>query len=66
MQTPSPDELEIRLAYLDDALSGLSDVVYAQTREIERLGERCRELESRVQALAEGSDGGDDGIPPHY
>lgn len=66
MQTPLPDELEMRLAYLDDALSQLSDVVYTQAREIDRLGERCRQLESRVQALAEGESEADDDIPPHY
>lgn len=60
-------ELEVRIAYQDDALEQLNGQVYAQAREIERLAERCRQLEQRVQRLAEGeSDPAVDEKPPHY
>lgn len=61
------DELEIRIAYQDDAIEQLSQQLFAQSREIDRLTERCRQLENRVQRLAEGeSDAPTDETPPHY
>lgn len=67
MQTNALDELEMRMAYIDDALNQLSDTVYAQSRALERIAQRCQQLESRVQALSEGSDASvTDETPPHY
>lgn len=67
MQTKNLEELEMRMAYIDDTLNQLSDTVYAQSRALERLTQRCQQLESRVEALSEG-DGADqtDQTPPHY
>lgn len=66
MSNSTLEELELRLAYQDDALNQLSDTVYGQAQAIERLTEHCRRLESRVQALAEGGDKAPDETPPHY
>lgn len=61
------NELEVRIAYQDDAIEQLSEQLFAQSREIARLAERCRQLEDRVQRLAEGSpDTASDETPPHY
>ncbi|HET7315032.1 SlyX family protein [Salinisphaera sp.] len=61
------EELEMRIAYQDDAIEQLSRQMFAQSREIERLSERCRQLEERVQRLAEGGpDPALDEQPPHY
>ncbi len=61
-------ELETRLAYTEHTVAELGDLVYAQSRTIDRLAERCRRLEQRVTVLAERDDGAppDDDVPPHY
>jgi len=67
MSTPAAEELEMRIAYQDDAINQLSDVVYEQSQTIAQLAERCRQLESRMQALSESQGGSDDDAPPpHY
>lgn len=61
------NELEVRIAYQDDAIEQLSQQLFAQSREIARLAERCGQLEERVQRLAEGEpDSATDETPPHY
>jgi SlyX protein len=67
MQTTNLEELELRMAYIDDTLNQLSDTVYAQSRALERLAQRCQQLESRIETLSEG-DGAEpvDQTPPHY
>lgn len=61
------DELEVRIAYQDDAIEQLSQQLIVQSRELEWLTERCRQLEERVQRLAEGEpDTPTDEPPPHY
>jgi SlyX protein len=67
MQTKNLEELEMRMAYIDDTLNQLSDTVYAQSRALERLTQRCQQLESRIETLPEG-DGAEpvDQTPPHY
>ncbi|ROO33647.1 SlyX family protein [Salinisphaera orenii] len=68
MSDDTQESLEIRLAYQEQAIERLGDVIYAQSREIEALQERCRELEARVTALADAGarPEGDDEPPPHY
>ncbi|MES1947104.1 hypothetical protein C84B14_07133 [Salinisphaera sp. C84B14] len=69
MSASSIETLEMRIAYQDATIEQLSDLVYAQSREIDRLNARYEQLESRMGALAE-SEGGDvpnlDETPPHY
>ncbi len=61
-------ELETKAAYQDDALQVLSDEVARQSREIELLELRCRELQQRLASQAEPGFQGTarDEIPPHW
>lgn len=67
MSTNALEELEMRMAYIDDTLNQLSDTIYAQDRALARLAQRCEQLESRIATLAEGGDAENiDDTPPHY
>ncbi|WP_045223325.1 SlyX family protein [Methyloterricola oryzae] len=62
-------ELESRLAYQDDLVVTLNDVVSRQQLQIDRLEATVRVLLDRVQrlsALAEGADPAAEERPPHY
>lgn len=61
-------DLETRLAYQDQPLNELNDVVTAQQAKIMQLEELCKALVQRVRSAGEGlpdSDPGDE-RPPHY
>lgn len=60
-------DLESRLAFQDDALQTLSDVVYEQERLIERLRLQMQVLLRRLEDL-QGQVGitEDEAPPPHY
>ncbi|TLP72504.1 hypothetical protein FEA48_19755 [Pseudomonas nitroreducens] len=60
-------DLESRLAFQDDALQTLSDVVYEQERVIERTRLQMQALLKRLEDLR-GQVGvaEDDAPPPHY
>lgn len=61
-------DLETRLAYQDQLLSELNDVVTAQQAKIMQLEELCKALIQRVRSAGEGVAEGDpaDERPPHY
>ena len=63
-------DLETRLAYQDQLLNELNDVVTAQQAKIMQLEELCKALIQRVRSVSDGDDvqGGDAGDerPPHY
>ena len=60
-------ELEIRFMQQAKLLSELSDVIYAQQREIDRLGARLKDAERRLRAGSEDPEPPpDDSPPPHY
>jgi SlyX protein len=61
-------DLETRLAYQDQLLSELNDVVTAQQAKIMQLEELCKALVQRVRSAAEGIPENDpaDERPPHY
>ena len=62
------DELETRLAFQDDTIQALNDVVSRQQLELEEL-QRALELLARRQADLAASmpgDAEDDQPPPHY
>ncbi|MCY1401389.1 Protein SlyX [compost metagenome] len=60
-------DLESRLAFQDDALQTLSDVVYEQERVIERLRLQMQVLIKRLEELqGEVGVADDDAPPPHY
>lgn len=61
-------EIESRLAYQDQLLGELNDVVTGQQATIRQLDELCQALVARVRSLGEAmpeSDPGDE-RPPHY
>ena len=63
------DDLEARLAFQDDLIERLNDVVARQDREIVALMRRVTILEQRLADLDEtvsaGAPGGHE-VPPHY
>jgi SlyX protein len=63
------DDLEARLAFQDDLIERLNDVVARQDREIGALMRRVTTLEQRLADLDEtvsaGAPGGHE-VPPHY
>ena len=67
---PGLEELEMRLAFLDDLVGRLNDVIARQDRELMALSRRVEDLETRLNDLAEiaslpGSPPGHE-VPPHY
>jgi SlyX protein len=62
-------ELEIKVAYQEDLLQALNQVVSQQQQQIDRLEGVCRLLNERMQSLlAETGNTGEavHEIPPHY
>ena len=70
MELSRLDELESRLAFQDDLIESLNQVVARQDRELANLAQRVKDLEARLTDLAEaaGQPGGLAGheVPPHY
>ena len=67
MSESSIEALEMRIAYQDATIEQLSDLVYAQSRDIDQLNERYTQLQSRIESLSEGGDVQElDETPPHY
>lgn len=61
-------DIETRLAYQDQLLGELNDVVTGQQAKIRQLEELCQALVARIRLLGEAlpeSDPGDQ-RPPHY
>ncbi|MGE3773866.1 MAG: SlyX family protein [Gammaproteobacteria bacterium] len=62
------ERIELRIAYLEQALQELGDVVYRQQREIDGLKQRLSVAQERLDALR--GDGTpreiDEERPPHY
>ncbi|RLA40672.1 MAG: SlyX protein [Gammaproteobacteria bacterium] len=61
-------ELEIKLAYQEDTVKALNDVVCGQQESIHRLEQTCRYLMQRLQEVTQGplSEEPDQERPPHY
>jgi SlyX protein len=61
-------DLETKVAYQEQAIGDLSDVIYRQQKQIDQLERLCNTLTDRVQEMAEaaGSDKGGYEKPPHY
>jgi SlyX protein len=72
MNTPSGneriDELESRIAFQDDLIESLNEVVARQDREIARLARRVADLEGKVEDIAAAAPASGEGHepPPHY
>ena len=61
-------ELETKIAYQEETLRVLNEVVTRQQKEIEALQQACRHLSERVARVGQDSLKGSeaDEIPPHY
>ncbi len=60
-------ELEIKMAYQEDLLQALNDVVADQQRQLMRLEATCKVLGQRIKNMSE-PEGINQGVehPPHY
>ena len=62
------DSVETKIAYLEDTLQTLNDIVSNQQKDIEELRVSCKYLVDRQKGLAEmiEGDADPDERPPHY
>ncbi len=63
------DELESRLAFQDDLIESLNQVITRQDREIINMASQIKDLFTRLSEQAEPADPGSTAeheIPPHY
>lgn len=63
------EELETKLAFLEDAHARLDEVVQAQAARITHLEDLCQRLTSEYRALRDRLPGPDEDageVPPHY
>jgi SlyX protein len=62
------EQIEIKLAYQEDATRELSDVIYRQQQLIDQLQAFCQRLEERISAASESAaeTPAEDEKPPHY
>jgi len=68
MDENTVERLELKIAFLERASAELSDVVYAQQRQIDTLQARLAELTSRMEASADSQQPytAAQEKPPHY
>lgn len=61
-------EVETKLAYQEDTLQALNDVICQQQKQIDQLEAACKLLVDRIKALATTNDSSQpaDEKPPHY
>lgn len=60
-------ELETRLAFQDDTIQALNEVVVEQQRQLERMGLQLGQLIERYRELAgQYGEAGEEAPPPHY
>jgi len=62
------ESLEFKLAHLERGLQELSDVVFRQQKDLDRLALLNQQLSGQLEALREEAEAGKDPheIPPHY
>ena len=74
MSAPEPserlEELESRLAFQDDLIENLNEVIARQDRELLDIKARLAAVESKINDLADSfstpGGGGGHEVPPHY
>lgn len=64
-ETARLEALETRVAYLEQSLQQLSDVLYRQQRELDRVVARNQQLRDELDS-APGASASEIEIPPHY
>ena len=69
MDNPRLETLEIKCAHLERAIQELSDVVYRQQQQLDRVLQRNQDLAAQIEALEAATDAPASPrseIPPHY
>ncbi len=60
-------DLETRIAFQEDSIQALSDEIYRQQKELDRLQQLCNLMLQQLQDVSGGgSNGPVDEKPPHY
>jgi len=62
-------EIEIKIAFQEQTIKDLNDVVYEQQKEIQRLGSICDALVNKIKEFSRftpGSSAPANEKPPHY
>jgi SlyX protein len=62
-------EIETKIAFQEKTIKDLSDALYEQQQEIERIGDTCSLLVKRLKEISEatlGIDAPANEKPPHY
>lgn len=60
------ETLEFKLSHLERAMQELSDVLYRQQQELDRVLEVNRQLRQQVEELGTRASASSVEIPPHY
>jgi SlyX protein len=60
------EEMEIRMAYLEDYTISLNEVVLKGNRKIEYLEEQLQTIKRKMEELAENLPAPENQKPPHY
>ncbi len=61
------EQLETRVAFQDEALNRLSDIIADQRKELDRLQQEMAELKDRFREIrVAGANGQESETPPHY
>lgn len=64
------NELEIKIAHLEQQLSDLNDMVADQWKNFDRLGNQLTKANARIESLENSNDGSTPSLmdekPPHY
>jgi uncharacterized coiled-coil protein SlyX len=68
MNEETLEQIQTKIAFLEQANADLSDVVFRQQQEIRALGARIKEMSERLAAALpeEPQRSADDERPPHY
>jgi uncharacterized coiled-coil protein SlyX len=68
MQDATAELLELKIAYLERANAELSDVLYRQQQELDRLRQQFQDLVNRFDSLKSEPDqySAEQERPPHY
>jgi len=68
MNEEALEQIQTKIAFLEQANADLSDVVFRQQQEIRALGARIQEVSERLAATQpdERQRSADDERPPHY